>query len=130
MKYSQLYIDQEIPLKTDKPMTLTNKRPNTTKSRSVNSLDKGFNPQNDKIKILLENNKKVQKFNKNLSSFTLKINNYNDKIYNNYESTIGNTVNNTTDENNMQLILYDDEDYTDTSKSKIRTNFDIFKEVY
>lgn len=129
MKYSQLYIDQEIPLKTDKPMTLTNRRPNTTKSRSVNSLDKGFNPQNDKIKILLENNKKVQKFNKNLSSFTLKINNYNDKI-NNYESTIGNTVNNTTDENNMQLILYDDEDYTDTSKSKIRTNFDIFKEVY
>jgi len=58
-------------------MTLTNKRPTTVKSSSMKSFNSNlrFNPQNDKIKNLIENNKKVQKISKNPTSFTLKINN-------------------------------------------------------
>lgn len=112
-------------------MTLTNKRPTKVKSSSTKSLNSNlrFDPENEKIKNLIENNKKVQKISKNPNTFTLKINNYSDKI-NNYESNAS-TLNNisTADEINMQITLYDDEKIKNTSKSKIRTNFDIFKEV-
>lgn len=88
-------MNEKIPYKSIKKNL---KRPNTAKQiSSVNeSIQLKFNPKNDKIKSLLKNNSKVQKFNKNNPSLILKKNNNNDTTLE-------------TNNNELQMILYEPE---------------------
>lgn len=58
-------------------------RPNTARSSTNRSTQLQFNPKNDKIKSLLENNSKVQKFNKNNPTLVVKNNSKSNLIFKN-----------------------------------------------